>query len=52
MFGWRSGGLGSKVAGGEIGKKDVAGVTEVGMCEAYQRMARRPAWQEQRRAGE
>lgn len=48
VSGWRSGGLGSKVGGGEIGKSDVAGVTEVGMCEAYQRMMRRPAWKEQR----
>lgn len=34
--------------GRKIGKDDVAGVTEVGMCGAHQRMVRRPAWQEQR----
>ena len=48
VSGWRSGGLGSKVGGGEIGKSDVAGVTEVVICEACQRVMRRPAWKEQR----
>lgn len=42
---WR---VGLRVGRGEIEKNDVAGVTEVGMYEVYQRMARRAAWQEQK----
>lgn len=48
VFGWRSGGLGSKVGGGEIREDDMAGSAEVGMCKALERMTGRPLWQEQR----
>lgn len=48
VFGWRSGGLGFKAGGGEMGKKDVVGVPEVGMSEAYKKVMRRPAWQGRR----
>lgn len=37
----------SKVGGGEKEKGDMARVTECDLCEAHQRMERRPVWQEQ-----
>ena len=43
VSGSRNGGLGFKVGGGAIGKY-LPRVTEVGMCEAHQRVAGRPAW--------
>jgi len=48
VSGSRNGGLGSKVGGRAIGKYDVPRVTEVGMCEAHQRVVRRPAWKEKK----
>ena len=50
VAGSRNGGLGSRVGGGAIGKYGVPRVTEVGMCETHQRVARRPAWKEKKSA--